>query len=61
MLPLEFVGKVHNYEISLDDALEDQNKLEKLIIRLENNNPKKTKTKQNKTKQKNKLEQKIEF
>ena len=48
MLPLEFVGKVHNYEISLDDALEDQNKLEKLIIRLENNNPKKTKTKQNK-------------
>ena len=61
MLPLEFVGKVHNYEISLDDALEDQNKLEKLIIRLENNNPKKNKNKTKQKKQKNKLEQKIEF
>ena len=35
-LPLEFIEKVHNYEITLDEAMDNQEKLEKLIIRLEN-------------------------
>ena len=37
-LPLKFVEKFLNYEITLDEAIKDQNKLEKLIIRLENYN-----------------------
>ena len=39
-LPLKFVEKNHNYEITLDEAIDDQAKLEKLIIRLENYNAK---------------------
>ena len=39
-LPLKFVEKFLNYEITLDKAIKDQNKLEKLIIRLENYNAK---------------------
>ena len=35
-LPLKFVEKINNYEITLDEAIEDQNKLEKLILRLNN-------------------------
>ena len=35
-LPLKFVEKINNYEITLDEAIEDQNKLEKLIFRLNN-------------------------
>ena len=34
-LPLKFVEKNFNYEITLDEAKDDQNQLEKLIIRLE--------------------------
>ena len=40
VLPLKFVEKIHNYEITLDEAMDDQAKLEKLIIRLENYNAK---------------------
>ena len=39
-LPLKFVEKIHNYEITQDEAMDDQAKLEKLIIRLENYNAK---------------------
>ena len=39
-LPLKFIEKIHNYEISLDEAIDDQEKLEKLIRRLENYNAK---------------------
>ena len=45
MLPLKFVKKIHNYEITLDEAMDDHSKLEKLIIRLENYNAKKKKKK----------------
>ena len=38
VLPLKFIEKIHNYEITLDEATDDQAKLEKLIIRLENYN-----------------------
>ena len=37
-LPLKFVEKIHNYEITLDEAMDHQEKLEKLISRLENYN-----------------------
>ena len=42
-LPLKFIEKIHNYEITLDEAMDDQEKLEKLISRLENCNVKKFK------------------
>ena len=45
VLPLKFVEKIHNYEITLDEAMDDQAKLEKLIIRLENYNAKNKKKK----------------
>ena len=35
-LPIKFIEKIHNYEIALDEAMDNQEKLEKLIIRLEN-------------------------
>ena len=40
MLLLEFIEKIHNYGITLDQTMDDQEKLEKLIIRLENYNAK---------------------
>ena len=40
-LPLRFVEKIHNYEITLDEAMDYQAKLEKLITRLEKYNAKK--------------------
>ena len=40
VLPLKFIEKIHNYKISLDEAIKDQEKLEKLISRLENYNAK---------------------
>ena len=40
-LPLKFVETIYNHEITLDEAKDDQDKLEKLIIRLENYNAKK--------------------
>ena len=42
--PLKFVEKIFNYEITLDEAKDDQDKLEKLIIRLERYKPKINKT-----------------
>ena len=36
VLPLKLIEKIHNYEITLDVAINNQEKLEKLIIRLEN-------------------------
>ena len=39
-LSLKFVEKIYNYQITIDEAMEDQVKLEKLIIRLENYNAK---------------------
>ena len=39
-LPLKFIKKIHNYEISLDEAMDDQEKLETLISRLEKYNAK---------------------
>ena len=35
-LPLKSIEKIHNYEITLDEGMDNQEKLEKLIIRLEN-------------------------
>ena len=35
-LPLKFIEKIHNYEITLDEAMDNQENLEKLIISLEN-------------------------
>ena len=40
-LPLKFVERIYNYNVTLDEAKEDQDKLEKLIIRLEKYNAKK--------------------
>ena len=37
---LKFVEKIRNYEITLEEAMDDQAKLEKLISRLENYNAK---------------------
>ena len=36
LFPLKFIEKIHNYEITLDEAMDNEEKLEKLIIRLEN-------------------------
>ena len=40
LLPLKFIEKIHIYEITLDEAMDDQAKLEKLVIRLDNYNAK---------------------
>ena len=42
--------KIHNYEITLNEAIDDQEKLENLIIRLENYNPRNTQKKKRKIK-----------
>ena len=39
-LPLKFIEKIHNYKITLAEAIKDQEKLKKLISRLENYNAK---------------------
>ena len=36
MLSIKFIEKIHDYEITLDEAMGNQETLEKLIIRLEN-------------------------
>ena len=41
-LPLNF-SKIHNYEITLDKAIEDQTKLKILINKLNEHNPRNTK------------------
>ena len=38
-------AEIHNYEITLDETIEDQEKLENSIIRLENYKSRKTKKK----------------
>ena len=35
-LPLKFIEKIHNYKITLDEAIEDQIKLKTLISKLNN-------------------------
>ena len=50
MLPLKFVEKIYNYEITLDEGMDDQTKLEKLIIRLENYKARSEKKKKKKKK-----------
>ena len=37
LLPLKFIEKFHNYEITLDEAIDDQTKLKILINKLNNN------------------------
>ena len=44
-LPLKLIENIHNYKITLDEAIKDQEKLEKLISRLENYNAKNNKKK----------------
>ena len=41
-LHLQFARKVHNYEITLNEAIDDQEKLKNLIMRLENYKPRNT-------------------
>ena len=36
-LPLKFIEKIHNYEITLDEAIDDQTELGILINKLNNN------------------------
>ena len=36
LFPLKFIEKIHNYEITLDEAIEDQTKLRILINKLNN-------------------------
>ena len=48
--PLKFARKIHNYEITLNEAMDDQEKLENLIIRLENYKPRNTHKKEEKDK-----------
>ena len=42
--PLKFARKIHNYEITLDEVIDDQEKLENSIIRVENYKSRKTAT-----------------
>ena len=42
-LPLKFIAKIHKYEITLDQAIEDQTKLKVLINILNEHNPRTTK------------------
>ena len=44
--PSKFARNVDNYEITLDEAIEDQEKLENSIIRVEKYKPRKTKLKE---------------
>ena len=49
-LHLQFARKIHNYEITLNEAIDDQEKLENLIIRLENYKPRNRRKKEEKDK-----------
>ena len=42
-LPLKFIAKIHNYKITLDEAIKDQTKLEILINKLNEYNPRNSK------------------
>ena len=48
--PQKFIGKIYNYEITLDEAINDQTELRILINKLNNYNP----TKLEKIEKKNK-------
>ena len=48
--PLKFARKIHNYEITLNETIDNQEKLENLIIRLENYKPRNTQKKEGKDK-----------
>ena len=39
LLPLKFIGKIYNYEITLNEAIEKQAKLKELINKLNNYGP----------------------
>ena len=39
MFPLKFIEKIYNYEITLDEAINDQTELRILINKLNNYNP----------------------
>ena len=49
--PLKFARKIHNYEITLDEAMYDQEKLENSIIRRETKESKPRKAKKKKKKE----------
>ena len=49
--PLKFIEKTYNYEITLDEAKDNQDKLEKLTIRLENYKARINKKKEEKNKE----------
>ena len=51
--PLKFVEQIYNQKITLDEAKEDHDKLEKLIMRLENYGAQKGKMKEEKKKSQN--------
>ena len=44
-LPLKFIGKIYNYEITLNEAIEKQAKLKELINKLNNYGPRNSKKK----------------
>ena len=51
MLPLKFIEKIHNYEITLDEVINYQTELRILINKLNNDyNPKNSKKKEEKNK-----------
>ena len=45
LLPLKFIGKIYNYEITLNEAIEKQAKLKELINKLNNYGPRNSKKK----------------
>ena len=49
-LHLQFAGKIHNYEITLNEATDDQEKFKNLIMRLENYKPRNTQKEEEKDK-----------
>ena len=60
MFPLEFIERIHNHEITLDEAINDHTELEILINKLNNDynhprSPKKAKEKNNVLKSAKKL------
>ena len=44
-LPLKFIEKIHNYEITLDEAIDEQTELRKLINKLNDYGPRISKKK----------------
>ena len=46
VFPLKFIEKIHNYEITLDEAVEEQTELKELINKLNGYGPRFSKKKQ---------------